>query len=370
MSDEELSRRAALKAAIKRATVEATGRAYALDAISQEQLRRIYQQAHDDIVRSIQQAGGSDGIVRIHKLRQLQSDIDARLKALSGQRDGVLLENLAQGAANGAGPFAEILGAGFASQVADAATRQAHHFVAADGMQLSDRLWRLDHNARTKVGAAVQQAVVKGYSASQAVQEFLARGEAIPPEIAAKTQAAAADTVAEAAGAALLKDPEGAYAHAMRVFRTEINRAHGNAYRAGAEQTPGAIGTQFNLSPRHPRRDICDMYAKANLYGLGPGVYPHGKSPWPAHPNTLSFETIVFEDEVTEAHRQGKETALEWLRGQDHAAQADVLGSDAKAAALRAGHLSTGMIRAPWYSVKAKLDRKGVDTDKLEGQAA
>ena len=44
---------------------------------------------------------------------------------------------------------------------------------------------------------------------------------------------------------------------------------------------------------------------------VGKGVYPTAKeTPWPAHPNTLSFVEMVFADEVTDADRAGKETPL------------------------------------------------------------
>lgn len=94
------------------------------------------------------------------------------------------------------------------------------------------------------------------------------------------------------------------------------------------------------------------MHASANLYGLGRGIYPFGRSPWPAHPNTLSYQVIVFEDEVTAADREGRESALDWLGAQDAATQVAVLGSRAKRAALVAGVLKAGDIRVPWQDLK------------------
>ena len=52
------------------------------------------------------------------------------------------------------------------------------------------------------------------------------------------------------------------------------------------------------LSPRHPRVDICDEHAAADLYGLGQGVYPVDECPWPAHPNTFSYTEAVYRDEI------------------------------------------------------------------------
>jgi hypothetical protein len=87
--------------------------------------------------------------------------------------------------------------------------------------------------------------------------------------------------------------------NATRLFRTEINRAHGEAYIKGFLSLPDAAGVRFTLSPMHPKPDICDVHAAADLYGLGPGVYPTRETcPWPAHPNTMSYVVGVFKDEV------------------------------------------------------------------------
>lgn len=39
------------------------------------------------------------------------------------------------------------------------------------------------------------------------------------------------------------------------------------------------------MSHTHPRADICDYFANADLYGLGKGIYPKEKAPLtPCHP--------------------------------------------------------------------------------------
>lgn len=50
------------------------------------------------------------------------------------------------------------------------------------------------------------------------------------------------------------------------------------------------VAYQWKLSGRHPRYDICDLYARANLYGMGPGIFPKDKVPrLPAHPHCMCF---------------------------------------------------------------------------------
>ncbi|MGB5064273.1 MAG: hypothetical protein WBQ37_10970 [Candidatus Competibacter sp.] len=40
------------------------------------------------------------------------------------------------------------------------------------------------------------------------------------------------------------------------------------------------------MSSKHPKVDICDYHAKADLYGLGPGIYPKAAAPLPPfHPH-------------------------------------------------------------------------------------
>jgi len=142
----------------------------------------------------------------------------------------------------------------------------------------------------------------------------------------------------------------------MRLFRTELNRAHGEAYIKGALSHPDAAGVRFLLSPEHPKPDICDLHAAANLYGLGHGVYPsREKCPWPAHPNTLSYVEVVFKDEISEADRLGKETPLEALARLTPAQQRGALGAH-KHEVFKDGNLKQNMIKAPWRVVQRRVD--------------
>jgi hypothetical protein len=351
------------QADIKRATARAQRDMDALDAAVTMDLLAIYRRAARDIEADILAAAGAGAVVRLEALQQLLAQVNGRLSALETARNSLLNTNLDAAARLGVQPFA---GVGIdTARIAGEAADAVQSLVAADKLQLSDRIWRIDRGAREQVARAIESAVIQGHSADQAVREFLGRGQAVPAELAAKVGAAAPGGLARATGAALLRDEDNAYFKAERVFRTELNRAHGLAYEAGAAQTPGAIGLQFLLSPAHPRPDQCDLHASANLYGLGRGIYPFGRSPWPAHPNTLSYQVIVFEDEVTDADREGRESALDWLGAQDAATQTSVLGGRAKRAALVAGVLKESDIRVPWQELKARYARRGVDVDAL-----
>lgn len=82
---------------------------------------------------------------------------------------------------------------------------------------------------------------------------------------------------------------------AERIARTEMARAYHDGFLARWDANEDCIAYQWRLSGRHPVYDICDLNAKANLYGLGAGIFPKGKVPLiPAHPNCMCFLNPVI----------------------------------------------------------------------------
>jgi len=76
------------------------------------------------------------------------------------------------------------------------------------------------------------------------------------------------------------------------------------------------VAVKFKLSSRHPVFDICDMYAKADMYGLGAGIYPKDKlPPLPVHPHCLCRYVEVIEGEVDmkQQRDQVREAGDKWL---------------------------------------------------------
>lgn len=346
------------KATIKRSTRQAQAALRSLDKAGREALARAYQVAAADLRVQIETAGGGAGQVRIAQLRELLDQVEARLVTLARDGREIVAEGIAKAAQYGAAGVSGGLEAGVgnaaAMRVAEEAVRFVQHFVAADGLQLSDRLWRIDRGARDAVVNAVERAVIQGQGAADAMRDFLSRGVAVPADVTAKAGEAQVGRIARAAEQALVSK-EGAAANAMRVFRTEINRAHGEAYMAGGEDKPWFGGWRFQLSPQHPEHDICDLLAEQNLYGLGRGVYPsREKCPWPAHPNTISFITMVFKDEITAEDRAGKESPMEALGRLPAEVRKGVLGVG-KAEVFDQGKLRQGMIRAPLRAVRRRI---------------
>jgi hypothetical protein len=353
----------ATQAAIKRATAAAQRDMDALDSRSLKRLKQLYETAAVDIAARIRVHAGADDNLALQELQGLLAQVNAKLNTLAQARDALLDSDLADAAALGVRPFTVAAGGGApaieavaAMRINQDAVRFVTGFIAEDGLQLSDRIWRLDRHAREAVTGAIEQAVIQGHGAVQAAREFLSRGEAVPGEVAAKMNAANAGRIGKAA-AAVLTGAGSPMDNAMRLFRTELNRAHGEAYIKGALSHPEAAGVRFLLSPSHPKPDQCDLHAAANLYGLGPGVYPSREScPWPAHPNTLSYVEVVFRDEVSDADKAGKETPMQALDRLTPAQQRGVLGAH-KHEAYKEGKITQGMIRAPWRAVAKRIGR-------------
>lgn len=353
--------RTRVKAAIKRASSKARRDMRKLDREQAARLETIYRSAVDDLSGYLESRAGDNNTLRLEVMRDLLDQATARMNLMAQERDTALGELLRDAADLGARPFLEAVGTGVnITRVADEAVRFVTTFVADDGLQLSDRIWRIDQHGRDAVSHAISRHIIQGHSASQAAQEFVTRGEAVPAALRDKIGQANPGTIKRVIGRDLMTGDGSAYSNALRLFRTEINRAHGEAYQAAAFEDPDVIGMRFLLSPEHPRTDICDMHARVNRYGLGPGVYPKGKNPWPAHPNTTSFVEAVFADEVSDDDRAGRETPTDWLQAQSPGVQVGVLGVN-KSWALRTGHLPENAINTPWRILKKRLERRGID---------
>ncbi len=358
-------------AAIRRASQQARNAMRDLDAANVEELLQLYGDTADEVRAAIGRRVDGSNLVPREQLQALLRQIEEIITALGARRDALLFDSLNYSAALGVRPYTAqgiaavgadgaaqaVLDSGAAMRVSQTAVEFVRSFHAADGLALSDRLWRLDLGAKEALQRAISNAVVQGWSASRAAAQLAYEGRSVPPELARTLKNASGSNLQRLADLLTSRDG-GEVWKADRVFRTEINRAHGEAYMAGGENTPGFAGWRYLLSPAHPAPDICDLLAAQNLHGLGQGVYPTREAtPWPAHPNTLSFVEIKFLDEVSEADRAGKESELQALQRLSPEIRAGVLGV-AKAAYFDQGLLSKGMLRSPLRAVEERLARR------------
>lgn len=329
-------------AAIRRAEKAAQAKTTKLDADSLKELEGIYKEASVSIREQILNAADPNGVLIIEVLRPLLSQIEQLMQEVGFKRDQLLNSALAQAIDNGVGVMSverAVMSAGLVN-AAQESLEFATTFIDEGGLQLSDRLWRLNQGAVKSVGDVIKQGIIQGMDSTQATDALLS---------------ANAGKISKDAASAFMAD-NGPRWQAMRVVRTEINRAHNDAFELAGFEHPDVVGTRFNLSSNHPRKDICDMHASVNRYGLGKGVYPKGRNPYPAHPNTMSFKTLVFRDDVTDADRAGKEDRIAWLGKQSNTTRDAVLGKG-KAAVFADGKLSERMITS---TLKAVQKRAGI----------
>lgn len=105
---------------------------------------------------------------------------------------------------------------------------------------------------------------------------------------------------------------------ADRIARTEMARAYQDGFLLKWDNNEDCVAYQWKLSGRHPRYDICDLYAKANLYGMGAGVFPKDKVPLlPAHPHCMCFLKPVIRGMLDNEtpHERIEEGGREYLAG-------------------------------------------------------
>ena len=325
-------------------------------------LREFYEQAAADIQRGLAELADGDGRIPLRRLDAAERIVQDRLRDLQRQRDQFIERQLDGAVSVGVNAWGAAAAAGVNMRAVGQETLQfLHEFRDANGLQLSDRLWRINRGAREQVLEAVESAIVQGNSAAQAARDLITRGEPVPQDLLSKQGLAAVREIQQRAGDSLLTGEGNPYYQAERVMRTEINRAYGEtAIRAAAEH-PDVVAVRFVLSPRHPKPDICDMHASANRHGLGPGVYPIDNHPWPAHPNTLSYLEPVFRDEITDEDKAGAETITQHLDNQSAEMQDAILGGKAKGWAWRQGHMDPRQVTTPWKKIVAGLQRRGID---------
>ena len=116
---------------------------------------------------------------------------------------------------------------------------------------------------------------------------------------------------------------------AERITRTEMAMAWTDGFWAKVQDDDDVVAVKFKLSSRHPVFDICDMYAKADMYGLGAGIYLKDKlPPLPVHPHCLCWYVEVIEGEVDMQQQRDQVRAAgdKWLNSLPKSRSAQVLG--------------------------------------------
>lgn len=118
---------------------------------------------------------------------------------------------------------------------------------------------------------------------------------------------------------------------AERIAHTELARAYHDGVTARWDNDPDCVAYKWRMSQSHSVTDICDLYAGADLYGMGAGVFPKNKVPeLPAHPHCMCYLRPLMDGSlhlkrqtpVEQVYEGGKE----WLDKQNKDARQRILG--------------------------------------------
>jgi hypothetical protein len=144
--------------------------------------------------------------------------------------------------------------------------------------------------------------------------------------------------------------------YASRISRTELHRAYARRQAGEIMQDQAVKFVQWRMTPNHPAPDICDAFAGADYYGLGPGIYPKDQAPVaPAHPHCrcILVKKTSLRNAVAGKYDAGAD--LRYLGTLNLREAAQVAGSKAKLEAIQNGRSAWEVHNAgtdPLYQVK------------------
>lgn len=131
---------------------------------------------------------------------------------------------------------------------------------------------------------------------------------------------------------------------ADRISQTELHRAHQASVARELMEDELTTVVQVRMNPAHPRTDICDLHASADLFGLGPGNYPKPLAPRPPfHPWCRCRLRPRPSLDAADA-RPAPGGAAEFLRGMSPEQAAQVMGSQARAQRVLNGESAESVI--------------------------
>ena len=159
-----------------------------------------------------------------------------------------------------------------------------------DGVRVSDRIWQINQvNVQETMRDILETGIASGRDAVQVandLERYVKRGR--------RTLSKDYPNMMRRMGKRI---PKRLNYEALRLVRTEYTKAFQEGVVSRGAVNPAYEGVQFLLSSGHPEPDVCDDYAEADLYDMGPGVYKKGYEPVNPHPNCLCYIIPVLQDQ-------------------------------------------------------------------------
>lgn len=168
------------------------------------------------------------------------------------------------------------------------------------GLNLSDRIWGKSRQSRDAIGSIVREAIAAGehpYKVAEMLEQYVRNG-------AGSLVSEYPNMIERLEG----NIPMNLSYESLRLARTEMAAAFGEATRQAAELNPSNKGIRWSLSNAGVACDKCKTIANHDE-GKGEGVYSLETLPeYPAHPNCLCDLSEVTEDVEDFADR-----LIEWM---------------------------------------------------------
>jgi hypothetical protein len=217
----------------------------------------------------------------------------------------------------------------------------AAEHIYGDGLNLSARIWQMDRDTQEGINRVLMNGITNGDSAwniAKQLEQYLGANEDCPRWTSTRLYNRTKAEIAKGDLGGLLSgdacDGQGVSYNALRLARTEIQRAHAQATDQVLAMQPWVQEEQTNLSPAHAETDECDDVAHGGEHGEG--IYPVGTIEYPLHPHCLCYKTAVMmpQDEFT-ANLRG------WLHGTESWPRMDAYANEI------GGGLETEMVKQP-----------------------
>jgi hypothetical protein len=177
----------------------------------------------------------------------------------------------------------------------------AQQRVEGDGLQLSNRIWRLDQESRRGIDRVILQAIDEGKSAwdtAVLLEQYLGASATCPRWTEDRLYGLTKSDIRQGNRLGLMTgtncNGQGVSYNALRLARTEIQAVHHMATDRIFKKMPWVEQEQIHLSPAHTGRDECDDVVEGGEDGEG--IYDKGEITLPLHPHCMCYKTAVQMD--------------------------------------------------------------------------
>lgn len=243
----------------------------------------------------------------------------------------------------------------FSSQLSILLNAASEHLYG-DSLNLSARVWNIERDGRQAIADVILRGVANQSSAwevAQELEQFLGANQDCPRWTSTRLYGRTKSQISQGDTTGLVSHPcdgQGVAYNALRLARTEIQKAHALATDKVMAMQPWVEQEQVHLSEAHPEPDICDEVVSGGEGGKG--IYDVGTIELPLHPNCLCYKTAVLMDEKDFTRQLNG-----WLKGEAWS-QMDDYAALVSGEALSASLLPNAINLAVWlFGDEAQLSQ-------------